>query len=77
MVRDLINTPASDMLPEQLADAAMALAQEFAATLRRYRWRCAAGEQLSDHSRSRTCQHQRAAFDRSERGATITPHASR
>ncbi len=33
-VRDLINAPASDMLPEQLADAAIALAQEFDATCR-------------------------------------------
>jgi leucyl aminopeptidase len=29
LVRDLINAPASDMLPEQLADAAATLAQEF------------------------------------------------
>ena len=31
LVRDLINAPASDMLPEQLADAAVALAKEFGA----------------------------------------------
>ena len=31
LVRDLINTPASDMLPEQLADAATTLAKEFGA----------------------------------------------
>jgi leucyl aminopeptidase len=29
LVRDLINTPAADMLPEQLADAAVALARQF------------------------------------------------
>ena len=32
LVRDLINTPASDMLPEQLAEAATALAKEFGAS---------------------------------------------
>ena len=32
LVRDLINAPASDMLPSQLADAALALANEFGAT---------------------------------------------
>jgi len=32
LVRDLINAPASDMLPQQLADAAQALAREFGAT---------------------------------------------
>ncbi len=32
LVRDLINAPASDMLPEQLAEAATAIAKEFDAT---------------------------------------------
>jgi leucyl aminopeptidase len=32
LVRDLINAPANDMLPQQLADAAAALANEFGAT---------------------------------------------
>lgn len=34
LVRDLVNTPASDMGPEQLADAALALAQSHAAECR-------------------------------------------
>ncbi|MCC6133984.1 MAG: leucyl aminopeptidase family protein [Candidatus Contendobacter sp.] len=32
LVRDLINTPAEDLMPEQLAEAAQALGQEFGAT---------------------------------------------
>ena len=32
LVRDLINTPAEDLMPEQLAEATQALAQEFGAT---------------------------------------------
>ncbi len=33
LVRDLVNTPAEDMMPEQLAEAAQALGQEFGASL--------------------------------------------
>ncbi len=36
LARDLVNTPASDMSPAQLADAAQSMAQKFAASLRIY-----------------------------------------
>ena len=42
LARDLINTPPNDMGPEELADAAKTLADEFGAA-----WRCVGGEELA------------------------------
>lgn len=45
LVRDLINTPAEDLMPEQLAEVVQALAQKFDATLKQI-----VGEELLAHN---------------------------
>ena len=68
LARDLINTPAEDMGPAELAGAVEDMAARARRALPRHRRRRAAGRELSDDPRRRPRQHARAAAGRSRLG---------
>ena len=73
LARDLINTPSNDMGPEELAQAAQALATRFGAELQLHRRRRAREAEFSADPRRRHGLDARAAPDRSELGRSRSP----